>query len=107
MIDWLKVAIEIGILAFFALLYYFFQSRKLTRFHNNETANQFALWIYDYHHYLDSIKDHPHYLALNSFVTDIEEINLKNNAERIQLIEKIPTQMPLDFRERLQKILEL
>ena len=106
MIDWLTVAIEICILGFFALLYYLYQGRKVKRHFHNERVEAYALWIYDYHHYLEEIKDSPHYNELNAFVAEIETVDLENQMQRQTLNSKIPKSMDDELKERLCKILE-
>lgn len=105
--DWLQLGIEMGILGFFALLYYLIQRRRITHYHHDEVVEQYALWIYDYHHFLDSIKGQPEYEILNAFVTDIESVDLQLANERAQLIQKIPSPMPSELRERLCRILSI
>ena len=106
MIDWITIAIEMSILAFCGLLYYLFQSRKIKGYQHSERTEAYALWIYDYHHYLDEIKDSPDYSTLNGFVKEIEAVDLESQDERSILIQKVPAPMDKELKSRLLDILK-
>lgn len=103
--DYYALLAEIGIIAFFLFLYYVYQKRRINYYHHDDKTEAYALWIYDYHHYLDSIKNSPDYQTLNTFVVDIEKVDLSNATERALLLEKIPEAMEAVLKSRLKEIL--
>jgi O6-methylguanine-DNA--protein-cysteine methyltransferase len=102
--QWLYVLIDIGVLGFFALLYYIYQKRRIIYYSEVEFRLELESLIDNLHYYLEENKDHNQFTQINQFVSQLEKYLEKNPEEISELTITPPQELPQHFKEHFEHI---
>ena len=105
MAPWLKITLDISVLAFLGLLYYFIQRRRIIKNDLGEIFHFLEKAIYQSNEFLDNKQDKQFYSRVNSFIESLEkslegsDINLLNES-----LNSIPSELPEEVQIQLREI---
>ena len=85
-----KIVIEIGILGFFALLYYLFQRKKILQFSSDEIFFHLDELIYNIHERIDFLKSQGQTVeSFQTYIDKLERIRKATDIEKLQVFLQI------------------
>ncbi len=102
---WLTVLIELGVLAFFGLLYYIIQKRRILRKDKEDIFYLLEQLIYELHHFLEENKQQNFYSDLNKICLNLElQLENKTLNEIQSSLNQIDTPVPEKIQELINKL---
>ena len=102
-----SILIDLGVLCFFGLLFYWYQKRRIIRNSTYEIQVGLQKLIYDLHNYLDQKESEEYYQELNTYTEKLEQLIQSPSLiyEKDQL--NPPNSFPIELKDDLYKIQEL
>jgi len=102
-----SILIDIGVLAFFGVLFYLFQRRRILRNSAYEIKDGIQKLTFDLHHFLDDKKNESFYNELNEYALKLEGLldSMNIHEQRDQL--QAPKSLPSELKEQLDKVISL
>lgn len=97
--DYEVLAAEMGVFAFFGLLYYIFQRRRIIHHSISEMFYILDAAIFKTHEFLDDKKNEPFYTKVNDFNLELEKINTRDDLPQL---EKLLTNIPNELSDEIQ-----
>lgn len=102
---WFNLIIEMGVLAFLGLLYYFYQKRKIIRFDKEEIFELVGEVTYELNHFLEEKKEEAFYNTLNIFCTQLEECSENSSIQQLhEILKELPSNIPEKIKIKVQEI---
>lgn len=107
MAPWVKILLDLSVLAALGLLYYFVQRRRIIKSDLSEIFHFIEKNIFKAHEFLDTKKENEQYKLMNSFVEGLEksletaDVKLLNS-----YLQQIPKGFPKEIKDELNSIKE-
>ncbi|MCO4755674.1 MAG: hypothetical protein KC478_14425 [Bacteriovoracaceae bacterium] len=96
---------DIGVLAFFGLLYYTWQKNRIIKASTAQIRADLSDFIYELHEYLDGKEGSNDYAALNDFATELEQAIETPSLESMKnKVDKAPKALPEKLQLELDRI---
>lgn len=100
-----SILIDLGILGFFGLLYYWFQRRRIIRASVLEVQDRIQEFLYDLHAFLDKNKNASFYTDLDAFALNLEKAANTHDLKEMRVaLSNIPPGLPSEFQKELSSI---
>lgn len=101
-----NIIIDLLVLSFFALLYYFYTRRRIIHSMEFEFQEKLGEIIYLIHEFLESNKQIESFNEINSFVNDLEVLITKDQSNFPKNL-NIPKDLPTDIQNEFEILFKL
>lgn len=103
-----SILIDLAVLGFFGMLYYFIQKRRIIKASVLEVQAAVQEFLYELHSFLERNKSANYYKELDDFARKLETAANSNELDYMQTaLNRIPANLPEKLKNDLRAIKEL
>lgn len=104
--QWQQVLIDIGVLAFFALLYYLYQKNRILYYSEQEFFQELDSFLGNLEDFVENNHQGENTSQYHEFITKLTPfLNKVPNKDEFKI--DLPPDLPTDFKNHFQHILKL
>ena len=107
MTSFYSILIDLGVLAFFGLLFYYFQRRRIIKHSKYEIRELLQKFIFDLHVYLDDKQRESDYKKLNQYAEDLEKLLPREDILNLKDQLTPPKELPENMQREIEQIIQL